>query len=43
MQMEVDAGYRATIEALRAAGERIEILDGEQSEDAVFAAILALL
>jgi dTMP kinase len=42
MQIEVDAGYRATIEELRANGERIEIIDGEQSEDAVFAAILAL-
>src|SRR5260221_1600458 len=39
MQIEVDAGYRATIEELRAAGERIEIVDGEQPEDAVFAAI----
>jgi dTMP kinase len=39
MQREVDAGYRATIEELRAAGEHIEVLDGEQSEDAVAAAI----
>ena len=43
MQREVDAGYRATIAELRAAGERIEIIDGEQPEDAVFAAILACI
>jgi dTMP kinase len=43
MQREVDAGYRATIAELRAAGERIEIVDGEQSEDAVFAAIARLV
>lgn len=43
MQIEVDAGYRATIAELRAAGERIECIDGELSEDAVFAAILQLL
>lgn len=40
MQREVDEGYRATIAELRAAGERIEIIDGEASEDDVFAAIL---
>lgn len=40
MQQEVDAGYTATIAELKAQGERIEILDGEQSEDQVFAAIL---
>jgi dTMP kinase len=40
MQQEVDAGYRATIAELKAQGERIEILDGEQSEDQVFSAIL---
>lgn len=40
MQLEVDEGYRATIAELRAAGERIEIIDGEASEDDVFAAIL---
>jgi dTMP kinase len=39
MQREVDAGYRATIAELRAAGENIEVLDGEQSEDAVAMAI----
>ena len=43
MQQEVDAGYKATIEELRANGERIEILDGELTEDAVFAAILHLV
>jgi dTMP kinase len=41
MQREVDAGYRATIAELRAAGEHIEVLDGEQSEDAVAMAIAA--
>ena len=39
----VDAGYHATIAELQAAGERIETLDGEQSEDQVFAAILRLI
>lgn len=43
MQQEVDAGYKATIAELLAQGERIEILDGEQSEDQVFAAILRLV
>lgn len=43
MQQEVDAGYKATIAELQAAGERIEIVDGEQSEDQVFAAILRLI
>jgi dTMP kinase len=43
MQQEVDAGYKATIAELQAAGERIEIIDGEQSEDQVFAAILRLI
>ena len=43
MQQEVDAGYKATIAELRALGERIEIVDGEQSEDQVFAAILRLV
>ena len=41
MQREVEAGYRATIAELRAAGEHIETLDGEQSEDAVADAIAA--
>jgi dTMP kinase len=39
MQQEVDAGYRATIAELQAAGERIEIVDGELAEDQVFEAI----
>jgi dTMP kinase len=43
MQQEVDAGYKATITELRAQGERIEILDGEQTEDQVFSAIVALV
>ncbi|MEO8842110.1 MAG: dTMP kinase [Kofleriaceae bacterium] len=43
MQRSVDAGYQATIKELRANGERIEILDGEQSEDAVFERIVALV
>ena len=43
MQREVDAGYRATIAELIAAGETIEILDGELSEDQVFAEILRVV
>ena len=43
MQQDVDAGYRATIAELKANGERIETIDGEQSEDQVFATILALV
>jgi dTMP kinase len=43
MQRAVEAGYRATISELGAAGERIEILDGELSEDQVFALIVALV
>ncbi len=43
MQREVDAGYRATIAELAAAGERIETLDGELPPDQVFAQILALV
>ncbi|NVB84323.1 MAG: dTMP kinase [Kofleriaceae bacterium] len=43
MQQEVDAGYQATIAELQAAGERIETIDGEQSEDQVFAAIMQLI
>lgn len=42
LQEEVATGYRATISELAAAGERIEIIDGEASPDAVFAAIAAL-
>ena len=40
MQREVDAGYRATFAELIAGGEIIEILDGERTEDEVFASIL---
>ncbi len=43
MQQDVDAGYRATIAALGALGERIETIDGEASEDAVFAAIVKIV
>jgi dTMP kinase len=43
MQIEVDAGYTATIAELTALGERIVTLDGEQSPDEVFAEILALV
>ncbi|HVK84564.1 MAG TPA: dTMP kinase [Kofleriaceae bacterium] len=43
MQEDVAAGYKATIAELTAQGERIEILDGEASPDAVFAAILNLV
>jgi dTMP kinase len=43
MQQEVDAGYRATIAELLAAGERIETIDGELSEDQVFAAITRIV
>ncbi|MGE5182845.1 MAG: dTMP kinase [Acidobacteriota bacterium] len=40
MQREVDAGYRATIDELAAQGERIVIVDGEQSEDDVFGEVV---
>jgi dTMP kinase len=43
MQRAVEAGYKATISELGAAGERIETLDGELPEDQVFALILALV
>jgi dTMP kinase len=43
MQIEVDAGYEATIAELSAAGERIERIDGEQTPDEVFAAIVKLV
>jgi dTMP kinase len=42
-QSDVVAGYRATISELRARGERIEVIDGEQSEDAVFTSVLHAL
>ncbi len=41
MQEEVAAGYRATNAELIAQGERIETLDGEATQDEVFAQILA--
>ncbi len=41
MQEEVAAGYRATNAELLAQGERIETLDGEATQDEVFAQILA--
>ncbi len=40
MQREVDAGYRATMAELIAAGETIETIDGELPEEQVFAAVL---
>ncbi|MDB4958050.1 MAG: thymidylate kinase [Myxococcales bacterium] len=43
MQQDVDAGYRATIAELIAAGERIDVLDGERMPDDVFAAILGAI
>jgi len=43
MQEEVAAGYKATNAELAAQGERIEVIDGEASPDAVFGAILALV
>lgn len=43
MQEEVAAGYKATIEELRAQGERIATIDGEAPLDAVFAAIVKLV
>lgn len=43
MQVEVDAGYRATNSELAAAGERIETLDGEQPLDVVTQQIAALV
>lgn len=43
MQEEVAAGYKATIAELQAQGERIEIIDGEASADAVFAQVTKLV
>ena len=40
IQRDLAGGYRATIVELRAAGERIDVVDGEQPEDAVAAEIL---
>jgi dTMP kinase len=42
-QREVANGYRATLSELRIDGERIEVVDGESSEDAVAKAIIAVL
>jgi dTMP kinase len=42
MQDEVAAGYKATIAELAAAGERIEVIDGEASTDAIAARIAKL-
>jgi len=42
MQEEVAAGYKATIAELAAAGERIEVIDGEASPDAIAARIAKL-
>jgi len=42
MQLDVDAGYRATITELTALGERIEVVDGELPPDSVFQQILQL-
>jgi dTMP kinase len=41
-QQDVDAGYRATFAELTALGERIEVIDGELSPDAVFQQIVQL-
>ena len=43
MQVEVDAGYRATLAELTALGERIETIDGELPPDSVFQTILHLV
>ncbi len=43
MQEEVAEGYRATNAELQLQGERIETIDGEASQDEVFAAIVALV
>jgi dTMP kinase len=41
MQEQVDAGYRATISDLTAAGEAIEVIDGELPPDDVFTLIVS--
>lgn len=43
MQEAVAEGYRATIAELIAAGERIEVVDGERPADAVFESIAKLV
>ena len=40
---KISTQYGTTIAELKAQGERIEIVDGELSEDLVFAAILRLI
>lgn len=42
-QHDVVGGYRITISELREEGERIEIIDGEQSADLVFSSVLEVL
>jgi len=42
-QVEVEAGYRATIAELTTQGERIEVIDGELPPDAVFQEIVRLI
>jgi dTMP kinase len=42
MQEDVDAGYKATLSELAAAGESIETLDGEASADDVFERVVAV-
>ncbi|HEY4179226.1 MAG TPA: dTMP kinase [Kofleriaceae bacterium] len=43
MQEAVAEGYKATLSELASQGERIETLDGEASQDDVFAAIVQLV
>jgi hypothetical protein len=43
MQVDVEAGYRATIAELTAQGERIEVIDGELPPDGVFQEIVRLI
>jgi dTMP kinase len=43
MQRKVAAGYDAVVDELRVAGERIEVLDGEQPLDAIATQIAALV
>ncbi|HEY4059912.1 MAG TPA: dTMP kinase [Kofleriaceae bacterium] len=43
MQESVAEGYKATLSELASQGERIETLDGEASQDDVFAAIVQLV
>ncbi|HEY0989411.1 MAG TPA: dTMP kinase, partial [Kofleriaceae bacterium] len=42
-QVDVEAGYRATIAELTAQGERIEVVDGELPPDGVFQEIVRLI